>query len=280
MSELARYLMCKPTHFNVSYVINPWMAKSVNRVSIERSEQQWNQLHAVIAKHARIELISPQPGLPDMVFTANAGLVFNGKAVLSRFRYAERTGEEKHFEDWFEERRYRVYKLPADLPFEGAGDALLDRTRELCWAGYGLRSAVESHPHISKWLELQVISLRLIDERFYHLDTCFCPLNDGYLLYNPRAFDQESCHQIALHFPESKRIVVTQQDALKFACNAVNIGNQVFLNEAGSELTKQFVKAGFKIVEIGLSEFIKAGGAAKCLTLRLDETYPASPSHP
>ena len=276
MSEPARYLMCKPTYFNVSYVINPWMAESVNRVSIERSEQQWNQLRDLIAKHARIELISPQPGLPDMVFTANAGLVFNGKAVLSRFRYSERNGEEKHFEDWFESQRYRVYRLPPGLPFEGAGDALLDRTRELCWAGYGLRSAVESHPHVSRWLELQVISLRLIDERFYHLDTCFCPLNDGYLLYYPWAFDQESRRQIALHFPKSKRIVVTQLDATKFACNAINLGDQVFLNEAGPDLTRQFVRAGFKVVQIGLSEFIKAGGAAKCLTLRLDETYPAS----
>jgi len=252
------------------------MAESVNRVSIEQSEQQWNQLRSLMAKDARIELISPQPDLPDMVFTANAGLVFNGKAVLSRFRYAERNGEEKHFEDWFANQRYRVYRLPHGLPFEGAGDALLDRTRELCWAGYGLRSAVESHPYLSRWLELQVISLRLIDERFYHLDTCFCPLNDGYLLYNPRAFDQESRRQIALRFPESKRIVVTQLDAMKFACNAINVGDQVFLNEAGPDLTKQLGRAGFKVVQIGLSEFIKAGGAAKCLTLRLDETYPAS----
>ena len=276
MSELARYLMCKPTHFNVSYVINPWMAEGVNRVSIDRSEQQWNQLRSLITKHARIELISPQPGLPDMVFTANAGLVFNGKAVLSRFRYAERNGEEKHFEDWFENQGYRVYGLPQGLPFEGAGDALLDHTRELCWAGYGLRSTVESHPHVSRWLELQVISLHLIDERFYHLDTCFCPLNNGYLLYYPGAFDQESRRQIAVHFPESKRIVVTKLDAMKFACNAINVGDQIFLNEAGPDLTNQFVRAGFNVVQISLSEFIKAGGAAKCLTLRLDETYPAS----
>ena len=121
-----------------------------------------------------------------------------------------------------------------------------------------------------------MISLRLIDERFYHLDTCFCPLNDGYLLYYPQAFDQESRRQIALRFPESKRIVVTQLDAMKFACNAVNVGDQIFLNEAGPDLINQFVRAGFKVVQIGLSEFLKAGGAAKCLTLRLDETYPAS----
>jgi len=119
-----------------------------------------------------------------------------------------------------------------------------------------------------------VVSLRLIDERFYHLDTCFCPLNHGYLLYNPRAFDEESRRQIELRFPESKRIVVTQLDALKFACNAINIDDQVFLNEAGSDLINQFLRAGFEVVKTGLSEFIKAGGAAKCLTLRLDETYP------
>jgi N-dimethylarginine dimethylaminohydrolase len=182
------------------------MAESVNRVSIERSEQQWNQLRALIAKHARIELISPQPGLPDMVFTANAGLVFNGKAVLSRFRYAERNGEEKHFEDWFENQRYRVYRLPRSLPFEGAGDALLDPTRELCWAGYGLRSAIESHPHLSRWLELQVISLRLIDERFYHLDTCFCPLNDGYLLYNPGRLIRSLVVKLLYAFPNQSEL--------------------------------------------------------------------------
>lgn len=275
MSEHARYLMCKPTHFNVSYVINPWMAQSVNRVLIDRSELQWNQLRCLIAKHASIELVSPQPGLPDMVFTANAGLVFNDKVVLSSFRYAERNGEEKHFQDWFENQRYRVYRLPPGLPFEGAGDALLDRTRELCWAGYGLRSAIESHAYVSRWLELEVISLRLIDERFYHLDTCFCPLNHGYLLYNPRAFDEESLRQIALRFPESKRIVVTERDAMKFACNAINVGDQVFLNEAGPDLTNQLIREGFQVVKVGLSEFIKAGGAAKCLALRLDETFPA-----
>lgn len=231
----------------------------------------------LIAKRARIELISPQPGLPDMVFTANAGLVFNGKVVLSRFRYPERQGEEKHVEDWFERQRYRVYRLPRGLPFEGAGDALLDCNRELCWAGYGMRSAVDSHPYLSRWFDLEVISLRLIDERFYHLDTCFCPLNDGYLLYNPRAFDQEARRQIARHFPESKRIVVTERDAINFACNAVNVGDQVILNEAGPDLTKQLARAGFQVVETDLSEFIKAGGAAKCLTLKLDETYP--PSH-
>ncbi len=127
-----------------------------------------------------------------MVFTANPGLVLGQTVVLSRFFHPERQGEEPYFQQWFEAQGYTVHQLPKSLPFEGAGDALLDRSGRWLWAGYGFRSELDSHPYLAKWLDVEVLSLRLVDRRFYHLDTCFCPLTDGYLLYYPAAFDTYS----------------------------------------------------------------------------------------
>ena len=120
------------------------------------------------------------------------GLVLGQNVVLSRFFHKERQGEEPFFKQWFEQQGHTVYELPKDLPFEGAGDALFDREGRWLWAGYGFRSELDSHPLIAKWLDVEVLSLRLMDERFYHLDTCFCPLANGYLLYYPPAFDSYS----------------------------------------------------------------------------------------
>lgn len=276
MAHVNRYLMCEPIYYDVSYVINPWMEKNLHRASAEASLLQWGQLRELIGKQAKVELIAPRPGHPDLIFTANAGLVLEDKFVLSRFQYEERQGEEKYFQEWFEEQRYKVYKLPPELPFEGAGDALLDQGQDLCWAGYGFRSSIESHPYLQKWLEIEIVSLRLIDKNFYHLDTCFCPLEDGYLLYYPEAFDEKSRRLIARRVPEEKLLAVTDEDALNFACNAVNLKNTVILNKATPKLIKRLADVGLQVVQTDLSEFIKAGGAAKCLTLRLIEARPSS----
>ena len=132
-----------------------------------------------------MDRIAPHAGLPDMVFTANAGLALGKKFVLSRFLPRERQGEEPVFKKWFKKQGFDILELPADLPFEGAGDALLDPARGCLWAGYGFRSELAAHPRLAEWLNIEVISLRLIDPRFYHLDTCFCPLENGAVLYYP-----------------------------------------------------------------------------------------------
>jgi len=271
MSDPIRILMCAPDFYDVDYVINPWMEGNIHKSSRERAVEQWQKLFHVIKDRAIVDLVVPAQGWPDMVFTANAGLVLGKNVVLSRFFHKERQGEEPYFKAWFAENGFKVYELPQDLPFEGAGDALFDREGRWLWAGYGFRSELDSHPYIAQWLDTEVVSLRLIDERFYHLDTCFCPLAGGYLLYYPPAFDSYSNRVIEMRIPPEKRIVVAEPDAVKFACNAVNINQIVIMNQVSQELKDRLGAVGFEVVETPLSEFLKAGGAAKCLTLRVTE---------
>ncbi|PZO23195.1 MAG: TIGR00300 family protein [Leptolyngbya foveolarum] len=272
-----RILMCAPHHYDVDYVINPWMEGNIHRSSRDRAEAQWNQLYEVLKTHAEVVLVEPQKGWPDMVFAANAGLVLGDQCVLSRFFHPERQGEEPHFQKWFEDNGFTVHTLPESLPFEGAGDALIDRAGHWVWAGYGFRSELDSHAYLAKWLDVEVVSLRLVDNRFYHLDTCFCPLKDGYLMYYPPAFDDYSNRLIEMRVPEDKRIVIEEVDAINFACNTVNVDRVVVMNKASEALTKALGDRGFKVVETPLTEFLKAGGAAKCLTLKVNEARQATP---
>lgn len=275
MNSKPRFLMCPPDLYEVDYVINPWMEGNIHKSSREAAISQWQGLCTLLEKHAEVERITPQAGLPDMVFTANAGVVIGKRFVLSRFLHPERQGEEGHFKKWFKKQGFEIFELPADLPFEGAGDALMDRQGCCLWAGYGFRSELDSHPHLARWLNIEVISLRLIDPRFYHLDTCFCPLEEGWLLYYPQAFDAYSNRLIEQRVPAEKRLAVIEADAVRFACNTVNIGRKLFVNQVSADLRAQLDAAGFEVIETPLTEFMKSGGAAKCLTLRLTEPEPA-----
>ncbi|MBN3947503.1 MAG: TIGR00300 family protein [Nostoc sp. NMS7] len=271
MTSRIRFLMCPPDHYDVDYVINPWMEGNIHKSSRDRAVQQWQGLHQILKEHAIVDLVPPEKGWPDLVFTANAGLVLGNNVVLSRFLHKERQGEEPFFKQWFEANGYTVNELPKDLPFEGAGDALLDREGRWLWAGYGFRSELDSHPYLAKWLDIEVLSLRLIDERFYHLDTCFCPLANGYLLYYPGAFDSYSNRLIEMRVAPEKRIAIEEADAVNFACNTVNVESIVIMNKASEALKTRLADAGFQVLETPLTEFLKAGGAAKCLTLRVTE---------
>ncbi|MBD2613508.1 TIGR00300 family protein [Nostoc punctiforme FACHB-252] len=271
MTSRIRFLMCPPDHYDVDYVINPWMEGNIHKSSRDRAVEQWQGLHHILKQHAIVDLVPPEKGWPDLVFTANAGLVLGENVVLSRFLHKERQGEEPYFKQWFEANGYTVYELPKDLPFEGAGDALLDREGRWLWAGYGFRSELDSHPYLAKWLDIEVLSLRLIDERFYHLDTCFCPLANGYLLYYPGAFDSYSNRLIEMRVAPEKRIAIAEADAVNFACNAVNVESIVIMNKASDALKSRLADVGFQVLETPLTEFLKAGGAAKCLTLRVTE---------
>ncbi len=269
-----KLLMCRPEYFGVNYVINPWMEGNIGKAAREVAMEQWSALSARLQEVAEVELIPPRSGLPDLVFTANGGVVLGNTVVLGHFLHPQRRGEEPLFGNWFTARGFEVIELPTDLPFEGAGDALLDREGGWLWAGYGLRSELDAHPLLAQWLNVEVVSLRLVDQRFYHLDTCFCPLEGGWLVYYPSAFDAYSNRQIEQRVPAARRIAVGETDALRFCCNAINVGSTVFLNPASAELKVQLAGAGFKVVETPLDEFIKAGGAAKCLALRLSEPPP------
>jgi lysine-ketoglutarate reductase/saccharopine dehydrogenase-like protein (TIGR00300 family) len=276
-TDTMRILMCAPHHYEVDYVINPWMEGNIHRSSRDRALVQWTQLYQALQEYVQVDLVEPQPGWPDMVFTANAGLILGHTVVLSRFFHPERQGEESHFHKWFVDQGYKVHLLPDSLPFEGAGDALIDRSGGWLWAGYGFRSELDSHPYLAEWLDVEVLSLRLVDRRFYHLDTCFCPLTDGHLLYYPPAFDTYSNRLIELRIPPEKRIAVSEADAVNFACNTVNIDKIVVMNKVSEGLHKLLADRGFTVVETPLTEFLKAGGAAKCLTLKLIEPHRESP---
>jgi N-dimethylarginine dimethylaminohydrolase len=263
--------MCPPEYFNVAYIINPWMHGNLRKIDNAVAKLQWRSLYDLLTDHATVRLVLPQPGSPDMVFTANAGLVKSKRFVVSRFRYPERQYEEPYFADWFMDRGYDVSLMPRDVPFEGAGDALFDRGDRCLWLAHGHRSIPAAREILAQRLGLEVVVLKLVDQRFYHLDTCFCPLDGGYVMYYPPAFDEVSRESIERRIAADKRIAVDEKDALEFACNAVNVESTVVVNRASAAFVKVLARRGFEVVQTPLSEFMKAGGSAKCLTLRLDE---------
>jgi arginine dihydrolase len=265
----ATFLMCPPKLYDVHYVINPWMAGNVHASSRARAAEQWQQLYEAVSKVANVELIEPEPGSPDMVFTANAGLERNGIVAISSFFHPERQGEEPHFRRWFRKAGYTVIDIPRATPFEGEGDALFSADGGRLWVGYGPRTDVSSHHALSKVWPVEVVSLHLVDPRFYHLDTCFAPLEGGYVMYFSDAFDQASVDKIEAFYPLERRIIVTEADATRFACNAINVERTVILNRISRELTGQLEAKGFDVIQVELTEFLKAGGAAKCLVMKL-----------
>ena len=267
-----RFLMCAPDFFEVSYVINPWMAGNLDQSRQQVALRQWQGLTRLIGAVAQIELLPTAPGLPDMVFTANAGLVLDKKFVPSNFRHPERQGEEPHYAKWFADNGYQMLPLPSELAFEGAGDALFDRRMPLLWMGYGHRTDMAAASLLADSLGIEVQPLQLVDERFYHLDTCFCPLENGYLMYYPEAFDSEAQAVIAARVPAKYRIAVKEVEAFHFACNAVNSGRNIFMNKASRVLVDELRARGFIVWQTALTQFMKAGGSAKCLTLKLNES--------
>ena len=266
-----KILMCPPDYFTVDYVINPWMAGNEESLSLDKAKQQWEELRGTVAEFADVVTMAPEPELPDMVFTANAGVVYGNKAIASHFMPMERRPEEPIFKQWFRDSGFDLFELDEKIGFEGAGDCLLDRRGAWLWTGYGFRTEIEAHAEIEKYFDIEVISIRLTDERFYHIDTCFCPLTDGFLMYHPPAFDYESRIAIESRIPPHKRIIVDTFDAGNFACNAINIDDRVILHRASEPLKARLMLAGFKVHEVELTEFLKAGGSAKCLSLKLTE---------
>ena len=262
-------LMCAPSLYTVDYVINPWMDGNVGGSSQARAMAQWHRLYNLLAQVAQVHLIEPAAGSPDMVFTANAGLILDDQVVLSSFFHPERQGEEPHFRRWFAEAGYKVIDLPRETPFEGEGDALFSADGTRLWVGYGTRTNRTSHATLAALRDVEVTGLRLTDPRFYHLDTCFAPLADGSVLYFPAAFDAASQDAIEGFYAPAQRIPVSEADALRFACNAVNLGRTVVLNGISRELEMELMQRGFHVLQTPLDEFLKAGGAAKCLVLKL-----------
>jgi N-dimethylarginine dimethylaminohydrolase len=258
-------LMCSPEHYAIQYVINPWM-KLTRQINHDRALLQWKRLFEILRSlNSRIHLIKQVKGLPDMVFTANAGLTVGKQVFLSRFRHKVRQAEAYYFGKWFKRHKFKLIEFPPEIYFEGAGDALFTGTT--LFAGYRFRSDISAHTYIAEKLGVEVLSLELTKKRFYHLDTCFTPLTSRSVLYYPPAFDRYGQKVIEKNIPDP--VPVSKKEAYNFVCNAVVIGNDIVIHHKCPETGQLLADRGFRIHETDLSEFIKAGGSAKCLILRI-----------
>ena len=270
--------MSDPKIFNIQYNINPWMKGNLGKANSDLATKQWLTLKKAIETIARVEVIPSRELLPDLVFTANAALLDKNKCILSHFKCSERRGEESIFHNWFKQQNFHIITMPKNIFFEGAGDALFSVNGNTLWLGYGYRSDLASADILSTELVNTVINpLKLVNPYFYHLDTCFCPLELGHVMYYPQALDNKANQDIKSYYAKSKRIEVSEADAKSFCCNAVCIKASlqqgfeatVILNDCSRELEEQLNISGYNVIKTPTSEFIKSGGATKCLTLKI-----------
>jgi N-dimethylarginine dimethylaminohydrolase len=266
---MAKILMCSPEFYGIEYSINPWMDVK-NKSEWNLSVKQWGDLVSILKEviSAEVIVMNGVEKLPDIVFTANAGIYISdnylrpdgkdsGQVYLSNFRHPERQPEREHYSKFLTEKGYTCVKFPDDIYFEGAGDCLVFGGETYC--GYGFRSDIGAYDYFPG----KKCILKLKDAHFYHLDTCFCPLPRGVALIYPPAFEDISNIKLKL-------LAVPEDEAKKFACNAVCIDNNVVIPSGCPTTRKLLEDHGFKVYDTDMSEFIKAGGACKCLTLRLD----------
>jgi N-dimethylarginine dimethylaminohydrolase len=273
-------LLVDPAHFHVDYVINPWMRPSVwaenPALYRDRARSSFESLRRALAEcGARVEVIDGVQGLPDMVFPANAAVVLDGRALVARFACPERQGEEAVFFNALQRFAaggllHEVAMLPEGCFQEGAGDAIWDPVRAVFWAGHGQRSTMAGIRELAGFFGRTMVALELATPQFYHLDTCFCPLSGGELLYYPPAFTAASLSAIHAHVAPAQRLEATREDAAAFCVNAVNIGRNIVMAEPPGHVRAMLEERGYTVHGVDLSPFILSGGGAYCMTLRLD----------
>ncbi len=273
-------VMCPPDHYSVSYRINPWMDPaswtSLAEILTHDANVGWRTLFETYRSlGAEIEIMPAQPSLPDLVFTANCAFVLDRKTLLARYRHRERRGEEPHGQAFFERLKRtgsidEIHQPPDGIYFEGAGDCLWDPHRRVLWNGWGQRSSKEIKEVIKDIYRRPVVSLELTDPRFYHLDTAFCILSGGDVLYVPGAFTAKGVETIKDLIGEKYLIEVSNADAQALAANSVSIGKDVVFGNCGLELSQELTERGYIVHRVPLGSFARSGGSAYCLTLRLD----------
>jgi len=272
------YLMCRPEHFTVNYSINPWM-EPANPTDTAKAVAQWQTLYDLYVELGHeVELIDPLPGYPDMVYTANGGFVIDGRAYVPRFRFVERAGEAPAFADWFRANGYDTV-TPEEVN-EGEGDFLL--AGSVILAGTGFRSTGDSHREVGEVFGREVVSLNLVDPRFYHLDTAIAVLDpvveDGQqanIAYLPHAFDEASQKVLAERFPDA--ILVSDEDGAVFGLNSASDGYNVVISPRAKGFEKQLRERGYNPILIDLSELLLGGGGIKCCTLELRPSTSSGP---
>ncbi|MGE5506279.1 MAG: dimethylarginine dimethylaminohydrolase family protein [Actinomycetota bacterium] len=274
-----RVVMAEADHYEVCYTINPWMRPEMWSQDLRRlAAGQWRQLaERLEAAGLTVERVPAVPGLPDLVFPANAAVVLDGRALLARFRHPERRGEEAHFRRFFDGLRDRallaeVRLLPEEVFQEGAGDCLWDATRGLFWAAWGPRSTFAATAELAAFFEQAVVPLELVTARYYHLDTCFLPLSGGEVVYYPPAFSGAARAAIAERVPADMLVAASDDEAAAFSLNAVNIGRDLVMTAPPARLRAILEERGYRVHPVDLSAFVLSGGAAFCMTLRLDLT--------
>lgn len=262
-SHRRTFLMCPPVHFDVTYRINPWMDPS-RPTDARLALRQWEALRELYRDRGHtVRTITPVAGLPDMVYAANSALVLDGTALLSRFRFPQRQGEEALYEQWFRDNGLTVVR--AHETQEGEGDFVV--AGETILAATGFRTSPAAHAEVAATFDRQVVSLTLVDPRFYHLDTALSVLDGEQIMYYPAAFDGESRARLRRLYPEA--ILAAEQDALSFGLNATSDGRHVFLAAQAGGLASQLEQAGYLPVPVDVSELWRGGGSVKCCTLEL-----------
>ncbi len=258
------YLMCRPTHFDVTYAINPWMDPG-KPVDTDLAVEQWDTLRRLYLEYGHtVDVLEPLPGLPDMVFAANGATVVDDRVVVARFRHPERAPEAKAYRNWFEVRGYpRVHT--AVYVNEAEGDYMVLGDRVL--AGTGFRTDPRAHAELERVLGREVVTLTLTDPRFYHLDTALAVLSDTEVMYYPGAFSGPSLDTLRTLYPDA--VLVGEEDAEVLGLNAVSDGLRVFLPDTATRLAGRLRRHGFEPVGVDLSELLKAGGSVKCCTLEI-----------
>jgi N-dimethylarginine dimethylaminohydrolase len=257
--------MCPPAFFDVVYSINPWMHPEVP-ADAGHALTQWARLRdAYVEAGHVVDVVEPAPGLPDMVFAANSALVIDGVALLARFRHPERRGEENAYAAWFRGHGLAVRK--AAYVHEGEGDFAC--AGDVVLGAHGFRTDVRAHREVAEVFDRKVVSLRLVDPRFYHLDTALCVLDDEQIAYFPDAFDDDSRAELARRYPDA--LQVDETNACAFACNATSDGSRVFVPAGADGFAQQLDTCGYEVIPIDLSELRKSGGSVKCCTLELRE---------
>lgn len=285
MTQQPAYLMTDPAHFDVAYTINPWMRPEVwtaDSAAHRRAALSGSQALRIALEDsgARVHTVPAQPGLPDLVFPANAAIVLDGRALAARFRHPERQGEEPHFIRALEALKDQgVLKEVVQIEGcfqEGAGDSHWDAARGIFWVGSGPRSSARSAEVIADHFGRPVAHLPLATDQFYHLDTCFCPLSGGEILYYPPALTPEARARLTERVAPDLLIEAEAEDAAAFCVNAVSLGRTIIMANPPERLRGRLAERGYTVLGVDLSAFMLSGGGAFCMTLRLDwQSAPA-----
>lgn len=265
-----RLLVCRPGHHDVRSSIDP-RTPSYGGDPAPDAQRQWERfVELLTCAGGELVQVQPHAETPDLVFTASAALVVGNLAIVSSFRHAERRREQPVYRAALARAGFATTFLRQTY-FEGAGDALFDRVRPLLYAGYGWRTERAATLQLQEIVGCRVLPLLLADERFYHLDTALCPLASGHVLAYMDAFSPHAQTMLRRAVEPGYLIEVSVDDALRFACNAVEVGDAIVMHECSRRLRERLHAIGYRVFRTDLAEFMKAGGSAKCLTLRLDD---------